>query len=30
MAVTKNIFEGKMLINVAYYNMLKDLATDAS
>ena len=30
LAVSKNILEGKMLVNVADYYMLKSLATDAS
>ena len=30
LTVSKNIFKGKMLINVADYYMLKGLATDAS
>ena len=30
LTVSKNIFKGKMLINVADYYMLKDLATDTS
>ena len=30
LAVSKNIFEGKMLVNVADYYMLKSLAIDAS